>query len=166
MGTTADKELLCTLTNTNSTLTSQLATKDKVIAALQAQLRNNNNNNAQAPATAPAHRQVAASGKHKCYCWTYGVRVSSNHSSINCRDPGEGHKREATRDNKMGAKDARQGGWIEQSKLKVNLANSLNIDKTSIAHKKTVILDSGCSSHYLKRGAYCTNMQKTHANLC
>jgi hypothetical protein len=106
MAATADKEILCTLTNTNSTLTSQLATNDKVIAVLQAQLRNNNNNNAQAPAPAPAHRQIYASAKNKRYCWTHGVRVSSNHNSINCRDPGEGHKREATRDNKMGGKDA------------------------------------------------------------
>jgi hypothetical protein len=64
MAATSEKELLCTLTNTNSTLTSQLATKDKVIASLQAQLRNNNNtNNAQTPAPAPGHRQVAASDK-------------------------------------------------------------------------------------------------------
>jgi hypothetical protein len=85
----------------------QLVTKDKVIAALQAQLRNNNNNNnAQAPVPAPAHLQVAASDKNKRYCWTHGVRVSSNHSSINCRDPGEGHKIEAARDNKMGEKYA------------------------------------------------------------
>jgi hypothetical protein len=63
MAWTADKELLCNLTNTNSTLTGQLATKDKVIAALKAQLRNSNNNNAQAPAPAPAHRHISASDK-------------------------------------------------------------------------------------------------------
>jgi hypothetical protein len=34
-----------------------------------------------------------------------------------------------------------------------------------MAHNKTAILDSGCSSHYLKRGAYCTNMRKTHMPL-
>jgi hypothetical protein len=64
MAATADKELLFTLTNTNSTLTSQIATKDKVIAALQAQFRDdNNNNNSQSPAPAPVHRHVAASDK-------------------------------------------------------------------------------------------------------
>jgi hypothetical protein len=62
----------------------------------------------------------------------------------------------------MGGKYVWQGGRIEHSKLKVNLANNLNIYKTSIVQNKTAILDSVCSSHYLNRGAYCTNMRKTH----
>jgi hypothetical protein len=37
-----DKYLLSTLTNTNSTFSGQLAAKDKISAALQAQLRNSN----------------------------------------------------------------------------------------------------------------------------
>jgi hypothetical protein len=101
MAATADKNLLSTLTNTNSTLTNQLATKDKSIAALQEQLRNS-----RAPNTAPAHRQPSASDKVKRYCWTHGIRVSSDHNSSNCTNPGEGHKRDATRENKMGGGDA------------------------------------------------------------
>jgi hypothetical protein len=46
--------------------------------------------------------------------------------------------------------------------FKVNLANNLNIFKNPVFHKPA-ILDSGCSSHYLKRGAYCIN--KWHAHL-
>jgi hypothetical protein len=42
MAATADKDPLSTLNNTNSTLTGQLAEKGKIIAALQAQLRNSN----------------------------------------------------------------------------------------------------------------------------
>jgi hypothetical protein len=102
MAETADKELLLTLTNTNSTLTSQLSEKDKLIATLQAQLRNTSNKNTKAP----AHLPVAATDKNKRYCWTHGLRLSSNHISDNCRDPGEGHKKEATRDNRMRGKDA------------------------------------------------------------
>jgi hypothetical protein len=41
MTATTDKELIYTLANTNSTLTGQLAAKDKAVAALQAQLSNN-----------------------------------------------------------------------------------------------------------------------------
>jgi hypothetical protein len=99
MAATADKDLLSTLTNTNSTLTNQLATKDKIIAALQEQLRSNR-------APTMTHRQPSASDKAKRYCWTHGIRVSSNHTSANCTNPGEGHKSDATRDNKMGGKDA------------------------------------------------------------
>jgi hypothetical protein len=101
MAATADKELLINLTNTHSTLTSQLLAKDKLIATLQTQLRNTSNNST----NAPAHRPFTATNKNKRYCWKHGLRVSSNHSSENCRDPGEGHKIEATRDNRMGGKD-------------------------------------------------------------
>jgi hypothetical protein len=99
MAATSDKEMLLTLTNKNSTLTSQLSAKNKLIATLQAQLRNTSTN-------APAHRPVTATDKHKRYCWTHGPRLSRNHSSDNCRDTEEGHKKEATRDNRMGGRDA------------------------------------------------------------
>jgi hypothetical protein len=99
MAASDDKDLLSTLTNANSTLTNQLATKDKIIAALQEQLRSS-----RAPTT--ARRQPSSSDKAKRYCWTHGIRVSSNHNSANCTNPGEGHNSDATRDNKMGGKDA------------------------------------------------------------
>jgi hypothetical protein len=101
MEAAADKDLLSTLKNTNSTLTNQLATKDRIIAALQEQLRNS-----RSPNMSPAHRQPSASDKAQRYCWTHVIRVSSNHNSSNCTNPGAGHKSDATRENKMGGKDA------------------------------------------------------------
>jgi hypothetical protein len=102
MAETADKELLLTLANKNSTLTSQLSAKDKLIATIQAQLRNTSN----ISTNASTYRPVATTDKHKRYYWTHGIRVSRNHSSEKCRDLGEGHKKEATIDNRMGGKDA------------------------------------------------------------
>jgi hypothetical protein len=61
MAETSDKELLSTLTNTNTTLTGQLAAEDKVIAALRTQLRSNIN----APSPAPGNDQVSAPDKNK-----------------------------------------------------------------------------------------------------
>jgi hypothetical protein len=101
MAATADKDLLSTLTNTNSTLTNQLATKDRIITALQEQLWSS-----RPPNMSPAHRQLSASDKAKRYCWTHGIRVSSNHNSSNFTNPGEKHKSDATRESKMGGKDA------------------------------------------------------------
>jgi hypothetical protein len=150
-------ELLSTLSNTNSTLTGQLAAKDKVIAALQAQLFNSNSNNT--PAPAPAHHQVSASDEKKRYCWTHGIRVSSNHDSANCRTLGEGRKGEATRDKNISGKYVLQGGQVEDSDIKDNIANNLNYYETPVAQRKSAILDSGCSSHYLKPGSYCINMR-------
>jgi hypothetical protein len=36
------------------------------------------------------------------YCWSHGLTRSSNHTSANCRTPEEGHKRNATFENRMG----------------------------------------------------------------
>jgi hypothetical protein len=93
MAAAVDKDLLSTLTNTNSTLTNQLATRDNIIAS------------SRSPNMSPAHRQPSASDKAKRYCWTHGIHVSSNHKRSNFTNPGEGHKINATRENKMGGKD-------------------------------------------------------------
>jgi hypothetical protein len=53
------------------------------------------------------------------------------------------------------------GGGVDKSTFKVNLANNLNLYKTHVAHN-TAILESVCSSHYLKRGAYCINKRHAH----
>jgi hypothetical protein len=50
---------------------------------------------------------------------------------------------------------------VNTSIFKVKLANNLNLYKKPVAHK-TAILDSGCSSHNLKRGAYCINKWIAH----
>jgi hypothetical protein len=50
---------------------------------------------------------------------------------------------------------------VNKSIFKVNLANNLNLYKKPVAHK-TAIMDSGCSSHYLKRVAYLINKWSAH----
>jgi hypothetical protein len=69
MAATADKDLLSTLTNTNSTLTNQLTTKDRIIAALQEQLLNS-----RSPNMYPSHHQPSSSDKAQRYCWTHGIQ--------------------------------------------------------------------------------------------
>jgi hypothetical protein len=50
---------------------------------------------------------------------------------------------------------------VNKNIFKVNLANNLNLYKNPVAHK-TAILESGFSSHYLKRGAYCIKTRHAH----
>jgi hypothetical protein len=138
-----DKELISTLNTTNSTLTGQLAAKNRIITTLQAQLRNSNND--QAPVPAP--HQVSASDKKKCYCWTHGIRFSRNHNSANCHDPGDGHKSEPRINDIIGG-DASQGGQKGDNKFKFNLANNLTYYPNPVARNKISILYSGCTSQY------------------
>jgi hypothetical protein len=52
-------------------------------------------------------------------------------------------------------------GQVNKSIFKVNLANNLNLYSIPVAHK-TAILESGCSSNYLKRGSYCIDKKQAH----
>jgi hypothetical protein len=95
MAATADKYLLSTLTSTNATLPGILREKYTLISKLQAQLRNTNTANPTTTNTAKTN-----------YCWSHGTRVSKSHTSEACLYPKEGHKKEATRVNRIDGKDA------------------------------------------------------------
>ena len=91
---------LSTLTSEHQQLTTATSDLVKSIATLTKQLNNiksyvfnnkeNNNNN----------RQPRSDNGN--YCWTHGFRVSKNHTSATCKNPAEGHQKDATRDNTMG----------------------------------------------------------------
>jgi hypothetical protein len=40
------------------------------------------------------------------YCWTHGYKVGSTHTSLTCKLPKPGHKKEATRADNMGGSQA------------------------------------------------------------
>jgi hypothetical protein len=40
------------------------------------------------------------------YCWNHGCKIAKNHTSVNCRFPKNGHKRESTKSNNMGGSQA------------------------------------------------------------
>jgi hypothetical protein len=62
----------------------------------------------------------------------------------------------------MGGKDACHAGPGGNDKIKTNLVNNLTYYASPVAHKSTAILDSGCTTHYLKVGAKCTNIKQAH----
>ena len=83
--TASDREAFAALVTTNSNLTKQLTEALEEIKKLKKRL-----NNRRAPEP------------NNNYCWTHGYSVHKNHTSATCRNPAEGHQREATRDNPMG----------------------------------------------------------------
>jgi hypothetical protein len=40
------------------------------------------------------------------YCWTHGYKVANTHTSLSCNFPKQGHKREATKADNMGGRQA------------------------------------------------------------
>jgi hypothetical protein len=63
----------------------------------------------------------------------------------------------------MGGKDARKDaqktGLVIDDKIKTNITNNLAYYTKPEAYHKTVILDSVCTTHYLKRVAQCNNIK-------
>ena len=94
----ADKEIVKALTATNKELIGQLAAKEKEITRLRGLLDKKGKQGGGPP--------IAFSLKKKFdnenYCWTHGFDCHATHTSLTCKNPLQGHCREATRDNTMG----------------------------------------------------------------
>jgi hypothetical protein len=72
------------------------------------------------------------------------------------------HKAEATHEKKVLGKDALKAGLVIEDKSKTNVTNNLTYDTKPVAYHKIAILDSGCTTHYLKRGAWCKKIKTAH----
>ena len=84
----------------NTELLKQIADLQKQVTKLSStggnrRNRNNNNNN-----------NRSGPRNHDSYCWTHGFQVGRYHTSETCRTPAEGHKKEATKDNRLGGSEA------------------------------------------------------------
>lgn len=86
--------------STLASVTAALETANAEIASLKRQL-----------STRPRHTPFnGADGnrfKHGNYCWSHGFRCGKDHTSATCQWPVEGHKREATKEHKMGGSEAK-----------------------------------------------------------
>jgi hypothetical protein len=95
------------------------------------------------------------------YWWTHGYKVGKTHTSLTCNKRNSGHKAEATRAENMGGSQA--------NKERCTGAATLN-DKTMfedcrtpplLAQHEAVIVDSGCTGHFLLVTAPCLNKVKS-----
>ena len=104
--TAADRTANAALTQTIADLTAQLAEANTQLAKVTAQLIKSNNTGranghyggSTQPRNAPGSHKGGPTGKH--YCWSCGAFCY--HSGRDCRTKKDGHKDEATKNNKMG----------------------------------------------------------------
>jgi hypothetical protein len=96
--TASDHSALASLTNTVQQQTSQIKTKDDIIANLKKQLSaaGGGKSTKKGPFI-PNERTDNGS-----YCWSHGFLIHKDHTSCNCKKRSPGHKEEATRTNTMG----------------------------------------------------------------
>jgi hypothetical protein len=90
--TAADRGVVAALTQANSCLAKQLEDNSNELRELKALLKKERTENR-------GHRSFNPSPSS--YCWTHGYKVGNTHTSLTCKLPKPGHKKEATRVNNM-----------------------------------------------------------------
>jgi len=98
--TQADRKMLADLTNMNTALMQQLASKDQEIEKLRTELKAATANKQHSPK--PWTESQAPAWTKMKYCHTHGYFKRYGHHSWECKKPETGHKKEATATNTMG----------------------------------------------------------------
>jgi hypothetical protein len=95
--TAADRGVVATLTEANARLVKQLEDNSNELRELNALIRKER---------FEKRGQRSFNPYPNNYCWTHGYKVGNTHTSLTCKLPNPGHKREATRSDNMGGSQA------------------------------------------------------------
>jgi hypothetical protein len=105
--TSADREIVATLTRAIATLTYQLKAKDIWAKSQEAEVRRllgvkGHTRPAAATSTPTTYVRKSYRTNNDTYCWSHGYQVGLNHTSANCTKKAPGHKDNAIKSNIMG----------------------------------------------------------------
>jgi hypothetical protein len=95
--TAADRGVVATLTEANARLVKQLEDNSNELRELKALIRKER---------VEKRGQRSFNPSPNNYCWTHGYKVDNTHTSLSCKLPKPGHKREAARADNMGGNQA------------------------------------------------------------
>jgi hypothetical protein len=95
--TAADRGVVETLTEANARLVKQLEDNSNELRELKALIKKER---------FEKHGQRSFNPSPNNYSWTHGYKVGNTHTSLSCKLPKQGHKRESTRANNMGGSQA------------------------------------------------------------
>jgi hypothetical protein len=95
--TAADRGVVAALTQANSRLAKQLEENSSELRELKALLNKER---------CKKWGQRSFNPSPSNSCWTHGYKVGSTHTSLTCKLPNPGHKKEATRADNMGGSQA------------------------------------------------------------
>jgi hypothetical protein len=95
--TAADRGAVAALAQANSRLAKQLEDNSNELRELKALLKKE---------CSEKRGQRIFNPSPSNYCWTNGYKVGSTHTSLTCKLPEPGHKKEATRADNMGGSQA------------------------------------------------------------
>jgi hypothetical protein len=95
--TAEDRCVVATLTQANACLVKQLEDNSNELRELKALIKKER---------AGKRGQCSFKPSPDNYCWTHGYKVGNTHTSLTCKLPKTGHKKEATRVDNMGDSQA------------------------------------------------------------
>jgi demethoxyubiquinone hydroxylase (CLK1/Coq7/Cat5 family) len=95
--TAADRGVMAALTQANAHLANQLEENSNELRELKALIKKERTEKRGQRSSNPSPRN---------YCWTHGYKVGSTHTSLTCKLPKQGHKKEATRADNIGGSQA------------------------------------------------------------
>jgi hypothetical protein len=95
--TAADRGVVAALTQANAPLVKQLEDNSKELRELKALIKKERTEN---------RGQRSFNPSLSNYFWTHGYKVGNTHTSLTCKLPKPGHKKEATRADNMGGNQA------------------------------------------------------------
>jgi hypothetical protein len=95
--TAAHRGVLAALTQTNARLVKQLDDNSNELRELKALIKKERTEK---------RGQRSFNPSPSNYCWTHGYKVGNTHTSLTCKLPKPGHKKEATRADNMGGSQA------------------------------------------------------------
>jgi hypothetical protein len=95
--TAAYRGVVAALTQVNARLAKQLEDNSNELRELKALLKKERSEKRDQSSLNPSPR---------IYSWTHGYKVDSTHTSLTCKLPKPGHKKEATRTDNMGGSQA------------------------------------------------------------
>jgi hypothetical protein len=95
--TAADRGVVAALTQANARLVKQPEDNSNKLRELKALIKKELIEKLGQSSFNPSPRN---------YCWTHGYKVASTHTSLTCKLPKQGHKKEATRADNMGGSQA------------------------------------------------------------
>jgi hypothetical protein len=95
--TAADRGVVATLTQANARLVKQLEDNSNELRELKALIKKERTEKRDQRSFKPSPNN---------YCWTNGYKVDNTHTSLTCKLPKTGHKKEATRADNMGGSQA------------------------------------------------------------
>jgi hypothetical protein len=92
-GTASDRDVVAALRQANSRLAKQLEDNSNELWEISALLKKERSEK---------RGQRSFNPSPSTYCWTHAYKVGSTHTSLTCKLPKPGHKKEATRADNMG----------------------------------------------------------------